>query len=89
MALPRSVARFRILLMRQVLPPELVAIASGHSGEHRLPVEKTDGDLGSILSVPGPAGLALHAAVGCEFRGIGLPGEGMYFVHVHSSRWLV
>jgi len=79
----------RILLMRKVLPPQLVAIAAGHIGEHRLPVEQTDDDLGAVLAAAGPAILALHAMRGREFRGIGLPGEGMDFVHERFSRWIV
>ena len=89
MALPRRVLRHRILLMGQILPPHFVAIASGHSGQHRLPVEKTDNNLGPILSVPGPAGLALHAVGDREIRGLGLPGQGMYFVHERFSSWLI
>ncbi len=89
MALLRPVLRHRFLLMRQVLPPELVAIATGHSAEHRFPVEKTDDNLGPVLAATSPAGLALHAMRGREIRGLGLPGVGMDFVHARSSRWMI
>ena len=62
----------RSALRRRMLLFGFEAIATGHIGEDRLPVEKTDDDIGS-LPAAGPARRAFHA-MGC--RKIGwLPGQ--------------
>ena len=71
--------------MRKFLP-RLEAVAIGHAGQHRLPVEKTDDDDRSVLAAPGPARLAFHAMGGREIRRLGMPCERMGFVHAASSR---
>ena len=86
MALLRLALRHQIGLARIFLLPQQVAIATGHIGENRLLVEKTDDDLGPIRSPPRPAALAFHAMGECEIRRFGLPGEGMDFVHARPLR---
>src|SRR5208337_2291877 len=77
------------LRSRALLFLGLVAIAICHIGEHRLPVDKTDGDLAFARSLAGEAAFAFHAMGGYEIGRFRLPGEGMNFVHVSSSRWIV
>ena len=64
----------------------LEAVAAGHIGEDRLPVEKTDDDSGP-LPAAAPARCALHAVGGREVGRFALPGEGMLFAHESFSRF--
>ena len=64
----------------------MVMIAAGHICKDRLPVEKTDNDVGP-LPAASPARLAPRAVGYSKIGRLALPGQGMLFVHERYSRF--
>ena len=54
----------------------LEAVATGHICKDRLPVEKTDDDIGPLAAAATPARGALHAMGGRKVGRFALPGTG-------------